>query len=79
MSKITTPLASPDRPVTAPDAKASEAVRSGEQAQTEGRELTETEKVAIEENKLASGGVAPEYKDAEAEGGAGTSATWAGS
>jgi len=78
MSKIDQPLASPDRPVTAPDAKPAEAVRSGEKAQAEGRELTETEKVAIEESKLPNGGLAPEYSEAEGEDAPGTSATWSG-
>jgi len=78
MSETNQPLASPDRPITAPDAKPAEAVRSGERAKAEGREMTETEKVAIEESKLPNGGQAPEYSEAEDEGAPGTSATWSG-
>ena len=78
MSNITQPLASSDRPVTAPDAQPSEAARSGERAKAEGRELTETEKVALEESKLPNGGLAPEYSEAEAEEAPGRPATWSG-
>jgi len=67
MSKTPDDTISSAVPVMDKDAVASEAVRSGEKAEAQGQELTETQKIAMEESELPHNGRSPEYVEDESE------------
>ena len=49
------------------DSNLKQAVRSGEKAEAEGREPTQTQKVAMEEDHLPNNGLSPEYAEDQTE------------